>query len=359
MIGIIGIGGVARYAHLPAYRASGLDVVALCDVDLDLCQRVALEFGVAHTFSDPQALMAHPAVKVLDIATPPSSHRELLTLAARHGKPVLVQKPLCTDRDDFAAIAALERQGLRVRLNLTGRHVSAWRKIHDLIGQGSLGQPVLCTIFNRDWWDRERDRWEHTITDYIVFEMVIHHLDLCLFWFGLPRAVTARGGRHPAQILTQRNWSTVMLDYPHDFAVQIVDDWTMSEFAFASGHPFEHVLISGANGAIRANSERIEFAQRGTNTMQVWHLPRPGQSLPGETLPFGWFPSSFGRAMIDFISTLDTPRVAAADWQHLRDLTALTFAVSDAMESARWQTIEPCASAGSTPRFADRQTREP
>jgi predicted dehydrogenase len=340
MIGIIGVGGVARYAHLPAYRARGQEVVALCDINLELCRSVARQFGIGRTFSDPEALIADPAVRVIDIATPPSSHCELLTLAARYGKPVLVQKPLCTNRGDFAAIAALASKGLRVRLNLTGRHVSAWRKIKDLISGGSLGQPILCTIFNRDWWDRELGRWEHEINNYIVFEMVIHHLDLCLYWFGLPRAVIARGGYHPAQTLQQKNWATVTLDYQDNFAVQIVDDWAMSEFGFASGHPFEQVLISGRDGAIRANSERVELSLRGTGELRVWHLPRPGQSLPDETLTVGWFPDSFGQAMGEFVSTINDPRVAADDWEHLRTLTALSFAVSDAMDSMQWQTIE-------------------
>src|SRR6202035_3932155 len=223
VIGIIGVGGVARYAHLPSYAALGLPVAALCDRDPDVLREVAAAFGVARTTTSPEELIADPAVSVVDIATPPASHAELLALAARYRKPVLVQKPLCTGPAELRAILALRQQGLRARLNLTGRHVSAWRKVAELIEGGRLGRPALCTIVNRDWWDRAPGRWDHAIPNYIVFEIVIHHLDLCLYWFGRPAKVAARGGRHPGQALAQKNWATVTLEYPDGLAVQIVD----------------------------------------------------------------------------------------------------------------------------------------
>ena len=78
MIGIVGVGGVARYAHLPAYRSDGLEVSALCDIDERVCKDVAREFAIERTYTDPEALMACPSVKVLDIATPPDTHAALL-----------------------------------------------------------------------------------------------------------------------------------------------------------------------------------------------------------------------------------------------------------------------------------------
>jgi predicted dehydrogenase len=344
-IGIIGVGGVARYAHLPAYRKLGLNVAALCDRDAEVVQQVGAEFDIPIRTTDPLELMNNPSISVIDLATPPDSHRELLELATEFHKPVLVQKPLCVTRDDFKAIQRLRQRGPRIRLNVTGRYVSAWRKVRELVQSGALGQPVLCTIINRDWWDRTPERWDHNVEQYVIFEMVIHHLDLCLFWFGMPERLTARTGTHPRQRIQQANWATVTLEYANGFVVQIVDDWTMSEFAFASGHPFEQVHLTGEHGVIRANSERVEWSELGTNSMKLWHLPRPGQQLAGEQLETNWFPDSFGQSMLAFVEALEQQQNAAEDWDHLTNLTELTLAVSAAAKSSNWISTQKAQAA--------------
>ena len=57
-IGVIGVGGFGQ-AHLRAYRELGkqAQVVAVCDIDADLAQRVAQEVG-AEAYTDPHALLA-------------------------------------------------------------------------------------------------------------------------------------------------------------------------------------------------------------------------------------------------------------------------------------------------------------
>ena len=341
-IGIIGAGGVARYAHLPAYRALGLDVGALCDLDAGVLRQVGADYDVPITTRDPLELITHDAVSVIDLATPPGSHLELMEMAAKHRKPVLVQKPLCFTRQDFAGIRELESTGARVRMNLSGRHVSAWMKVAQLIKSEEFGRPLLCTFSNRDWWDRQPGRWDHGIDQYIVFEMVIHHLDLCLFWFGPPRRLTARTGSHPRQRLQRANFATVTLEYESGLIVQIIDDWTMNEYAFAAGHPFEDVIITGENGVIRASSERVEWSPLNDNNIAVWHRPRPGQRLTSEELSFNWFPDSFGQSMRCFMEDLSKERKMREDWRHLVDLTELTFLVAESAASDEWVSFRPC-----------------
>lgn len=340
-VGILGVGGVARYAHLPSYRDFGIEVGAVYDRDDRVAREVAREFSVPLVARDIGELCAH--VDVVDIATPPATHVDLLGAVADAGKPVLLQKPACTTRADLDEIAALRDAGLRVRLNMTGRHVSAWRRVAAAVHDGVIGRPTLCTIVNRDWWDRDAGRWDHDIQQYVVFEMVIHHLDLCRFWFGPPARVAARTGAHPRQQLAQANWATVTLEYASGLVVQLVDDWTLPEFSFASGHPFESVTITGDAGAIRATSESVAIAPLGANRLDVFHRPRPGQHLPGDELTVGWFPDSFGASMRAFIDDLTAaaPDVATLDWDHLLALSTDAFTVAEAATSDSWRRFDP------------------
>ncbi|MFG3225335.1 Gfo/Idh/MocA family protein [Kitasatospora sp. NPDC048194] len=335
-IAIVGVGGVARYAHLPAYRTLGLPVTVLCDLDQRLAREVAAEFGVPGVVRDVAELAGRDDVLVVDIATPPASHLDLMRAVADAGKPMLVQKPLCTTEGELREIARLRADGARARLNLTGRHVAAWRKVGELLEGGAIGRPYLCTIRNRDWWDREPGRWDHTIDTYIVHEMAIHHLDLCSSWFGPAVRMSARAGSHPGQLIEQANWLAGTVEYGSGVTVQLLEDWTMPEFGLATGHPFEEVVISGSAGVISATSERVTVAGLGDNTLRVWHRPRPGQTLPGEQLTSSWFPDSFGLAMSDYLDDLAADRHADRDWDHLVRLTEDTLALSESVRSDHW-----------------------
>ncbi|MEM7730611.1 MAG: Gfo/Idh/MocA family oxidoreductase [Pseudomonadota bacterium] len=337
MIGLVGAGGVGRYAHLPSYRAQSLPVSVVCDVDAGVAATVAAEFSVPRWTTDLKVLLADPSVEIVDLATPPIGRAPLLSAIALAGKPTLIQKPFCVTRAEYAYLSAHLVPEVHWRLNMTGRHVSAWRKVKALIDGGAIGLPQTCTIINRDWWDRSPGRWDLDVADYVVYEIFVHHLDLLVYWFGWPSKVTGRAGVHPRQLMMQANRASILLDYLEGGPlVTLIDDWTEGEFAFASGHPFESVSITGSEGSIRASSERVELSRLGANAIELWHHPRPGQTLPGEVLETGWFPDSFGLAMTEFAAARGAPESKARDAAYLRDLTEALFTVAESLGSDRW-----------------------
>ena len=48
---VIGAGGIARDAHLPAYRLAGFEVAGVMDIDRDRAEKLAAEFNIAKVFS--------------------------------------------------------------------------------------------------------------------------------------------------------------------------------------------------------------------------------------------------------------------------------------------------------------------
>jgi len=339
MIGIIGVGGVARYAHLPSYIKNGLECIALCDNDANVCEEVASQFGISAWTTDLDAFLSNENLKIVDLAIPPIDRAQMLARIGEAGCSTLIQKPLCLDREELASILDVFPRDSHWKLNLTGRYVSAWRKVKALLTEEKIGTPLQCTIVNRDWWDREPNRWDLDVKNYIVHEMTIHHLDLCMYWFGMPKKVTGRAGAHPAQLMNQRNWENVLIEYQDGMVVQILDDWTLPEFSYSSGHPFEQIIITGSNGVIHASSNRVECAEIGKNSIEVWHKPRPGQQLPGENLELDWFPDSFGAAMKDFVATRNDTSAMKRDREHLEQLSALAFSVADSLDSDSWINI--------------------
>ena len=85
-IGLVGCGGIARGAHLPAYRDFGYRVVGACDV-VEAHARArpgstASRSG-RHAWSD---LLARPEVDVIDLAVHAAQRRPLVEQIAAAGK---------------------------------------------------------------------------------------------------------------------------------------------------------------------------------------------------------------------------------------------------------------------------------
>ena len=127
-----------------------------------------------------------------------------------------------------------------------------------------------------------------------------------------------------------------MLEYQSGLIIQIVENWCMSEYKFASGHPFEDVLITCSNGAIKANSESVEYSRLGSNEIHTYLLPRPGQILPNETLQHNWFCDAFGEIMKDYICNSNSMEIIKEDKELSLYITNLLFSISQSLKSNNW-----------------------
>lgn len=333
-IGIVGVGGVASYAHIPSYINRKIEVCAICDIDEKKLNEVGELYNITRRYTKIEEMIEKENIDILDIATPPSTHKELLDIANRYKLEIVMQKPLITNEEDLNDINKLVLSSNRFKLNMQGRYVSAWIKIKEILQNNDIGKPLMCTIINNDWWDREDGRWDLNVKNYIIFEMLIHHIDLCNFWFGKPFKVTARGGKNNSQNIKNMNYIDVMLEYKNGMIIQIVENWGMSEYDFATGHPFEDILITGEKGCIKANSEMVKLSKINDNEIKTWLHPRPGQKLPNDTLINNWFNDSFGELMKDFL--LNENIGNNDDKTYAIELTKMLFKIAKATNSDNW-----------------------
>ena len=141
-VGVIGAHDWAEKAHLPGYAADErVHLAAICDVVPERARAMADRFGIAAVYEDHHALLADPAVQVVDICTPTSTHLPLSLDAIAAGRHVLSEKPLATAAAPaFEAAAAAARQGVRTKLGFTFRYSPAIRQIKRWIEDGTLGE---------------------------------------------------------------------------------------------------------------------------------------------------------------------------------------------------------------------------
>lgn len=149
-VGVIGAGVMgAEHARLLREETRGAILAAVCDADPDRAKAVA---GSAVPLSDPLALIAHPDVEAVVIASPDATHADLALACIAAGKPVLCEKPLgISGTESLRVVEAEVRSGRPlVQVGYMRRFDPAYCEMRDAARDQSLGPAMLLHNVHRN-----------------------------------------------------------------------------------------------------------------------------------------------------------------------------------------------------------------
>ncbi len=144
-LGFIGLGQAMNLILQRRWELDGLpiDIVAGADPRQGARARFVADFG-GSAYASAEELCADPAVDIVYIATGPELHREHASLAARHGKHMIVEKPLAlTVEDCLAIVKEAEEYGVLVVAGHTHSFGAPYLKMAELVHSGALGELVM------------------------------------------------------------------------------------------------------------------------------------------------------------------------------------------------------------------------
>lgn len=314
-IGCIGAGFIMADCHLVAYRAAGLNPVAIASRTVSRATEVAERHGIANVHEDWRALLADERVEVLDIAVPPDIQLEVVRAAVAesgHIRGILAQKPLGVDFQQAVEIVALCRDaGVTLAVNQNMRFDQSIRGVKGLLESGTLGQPVLATIDMRaipHWmpW-QQRQGW---VTLRI---MSIHHLDTFRYLFGDPERVFASVRPDPrtaAEFDHEDGICLYILEYADGLRAAAWDDvWAGPAREGAAADLGIRWRIEGLEGMARGTIGWPDYPDGSPSTLDFtttasseWHSPRWDEM---------WFPQAFIGPMSDLLCALQDDREPA------------------------------------------------
>ena len=295
--GVIGGGGIIGYVQLPGLQlCPQAEIVALCDTNPDLLLRRAEEYGVAHTFTDYNDLLQHPAVDAVVIATPTLQHAPIALAAIAAGKHVLVEKQLGMNYAETVQMyEAAQSAGVRHMTAFTYRFVPAMRYLKHLVGQGTIGLPRHLRVARlQDIPETDLGWRQHQALagSGEVGDMGAHRVDFCHSVIG-PIARVIGLTRTFVPLRTGRDGATVSANV-EDFAVFLAE--------FAEGVGVDQGAVAAfdlskiAKGREAGGHGLDEFEVYGTEGTVIYHLHRPHEILlgrPGGTLETVPVPSDF------------------------------------------------------------------
>ena len=189
--GMIGCGDVAERKSGPALsRAEGSALVAVMRRDLEKARDYAHRHGVPKVHETAAALVADPEVDAVYVATPPSSHLELASLAAEAGKPCLVEKPMALNhRECLRMVEIFESRGVPLFVAYYRRAFPRFLEARRLLRAGTIGTPTSVHIwqYNELLRGKQAQIWrvDPTVAGAgLFYDLASHGFDLLEFLLG-------------------------------------------------------------------------------------------------------------------------------------------------------------------------------
>ena len=151
-VGVVGTGFIGP-AHVEALRRlPNIEVVALCEVNIELASSKAAQLGIERpcTFDE---LLAMPDIQCVHICTPNFLHYEQSKAALLAGKHVVCEKPLAKDLHEAEELVALAaKTGLVNAVHFNLRYYPLVRQMKMMREKGELGD-IYSVIgsYLQDW----------------------------------------------------------------------------------------------------------------------------------------------------------------------------------------------------------------
>lgn len=204
-VGVVGTGMISQFHFRGWEAAEGAEVVAVCDTDADKAAARAAEFNVGRVYTDYHEMFDAGGIDAVDIAASVDAHAPVAKAAADRGIHVMCQKPMT--RTVREAEQLVDYVGTRVRFMVheNYRFRPHYRLVRDWIADGRIGKPMhaamtvrcsgLVSLDGETPWLVNRQPYLTGFDRNIVFETMIHHLDIMRCTLGPLKVVSAVLGR--------------------------------------------------------------------------------------------------------------------------------------------------------------------
>jgi D-apiose dehydrogenase len=209
-IAVVGTGFFSQF-HLQGWLGlPGIEVVGLCDLDINKASALAQRFGIANTYSSLTDMLDEAKPDLVDVVTPPSAQADLLDQLYGRGLPVICQKPLGTGYTQAREFVSKAKQsGIDLIVHENFRFMPWFREMRRLLDAEYFGD-VYGVSFRLRPGDGQgpmaylaRQPYFQTMPRLLVAETGTHFIDTFRYLMGEVDAVSARLRRLNPAILAE------------------------------------------------------------------------------------------------------------------------------------------------------------
>ena len=192
-IAVIGTGRMGSvHARNIVRQIPEAELVALCDIRLEVAEAVAAELGVTRVVKDYHDLLNDDEIDAILIASSTNTHAFMMEDVAAAGKHIFCEKPLALDLDKIdAALIAVDKAGVKLQVGFNRRFDKSFQRVHSIVHSGEIGRPCILRITNRDPDFPALDFLR--VSGGIFLDLTIHDFDMVRYQVGEVEEIYAMG----------------------------------------------------------------------------------------------------------------------------------------------------------------------
>ncbi len=195
----VGAGYFSQFQYMGWRNIEAAQCVAIVNRDLAKAQALADKFGVPKVYADLDVALTAEQPDLVDLITPPPTHRAFVAKAIAHRIPVICQKPFGTSYDDALAITeSAEAASVPLVVHENIRWMPWYREARRLIDKGMLGK-LHSVAFRLRPGDGQgpqayldRQPYFQQMPRLLVLETAIHWIDTFRYLVGEVHSVYAQ-----------------------------------------------------------------------------------------------------------------------------------------------------------------------
>ena len=153
-IGLAIIGtGMAAKPHALALNElkDDINVVGVCSRNREKRENFSKNYNF-NSFQDIDSIYNNPEVDMVDIITPPNQRLELVEQFSKHGKHILMEKPIERTLENAKSIVSIcENNKVNLGIVFQHRFRKSSLKLKSLINENKFGEIFSALIFIL-WW---------------------------------------------------------------------------------------------------------------------------------------------------------------------------------------------------------------
>lgn len=206
-VAIIGFGGIAQAAHVPAYKSleeqGKARLVAVCDIDpVRFEQKMEINIGASQdtlpenlrVYTDLETMLEEEALDMVDICLPTFLHADTAVSMLERGYHVMSEKPMALNAEQaHLMVEAAKISEKQLMIGQCLRFSPPYTFIKKVIESEEFGKPLSASfrrmsappVWGWDNWFMDERR-----SGGCLLDMHIHDIDIARFLFGEPREVS-------------------------------------------------------------------------------------------------------------------------------------------------------------------------
>jgi myo-inositol 2-dehydrogenase / D-chiro-inositol 1-dehydrogenase len=151
VIGIIGAGRIGKLHAENIVQIPQVEIKTISDIFADNAREWATQIGIPHVTTDYQDILNDSDIDAIFICSPTNTHAQIIKEAAKAGKHIFCEKPVSFSAEETKeALQVVKEAGVKLQVGFNRRFDHNFKKVHDTVKAGTIGDTHLVKITSRD-----------------------------------------------------------------------------------------------------------------------------------------------------------------------------------------------------------------